>query len=69
VLNNISKQIRECLQHAEDCAHKAAAHPDGSRLRQGFLEMTKLWLKLARSIQLTEQLNNFSRNASKPTKH
>src|SRR5262249_48374159 len=28
VLNNLNEQIRECLQHAEDCALKAAAQTD-----------------------------------------
>jgi hypothetical protein len=64
VLNNISKQVRKCLRHAEDCSREAAAHPDGSPLRQDFLEMENRWLKLALSIELTERLN-----APKPTLH
>ena len=67
VLKNLSEQIRECLQHAEDCARKAAAQPpDNSSLRQDFLEMEKRWLKLARSIELGERLDEFSKNSPKP---
>jgi hypothetical protein len=28
VLNNLSEQIRECLEHAVDCARQAAAQTD-----------------------------------------
>jgi hypothetical protein len=66
VLKNLSEQIRECLQHAEDCARKATAQPDGSLLRQDFLEMEKRWLKLGRSIELGERLDEFSKNSPKP---
>jgi hypothetical protein len=38
VLNNLSAEIRECLQHAEDCARKAAAQTD-PKLKEDFLEM------------------------------
>jgi hypothetical protein len=62
VLNGVSEQIRECLRHAEDCARKAAAHPDGSQLRQDFLDMEQRWLKLARSCELIERLGDFSKN-------
>jgi hypothetical protein len=27
MLNNLSEQIRNCLQHAEECARRAAAEP------------------------------------------
>jgi len=39
MLNKLTEQIRERLQHAEDCALKAAAHPEGSQTHQDFLEM------------------------------
>jgi hypothetical protein len=66
VLNNLSEQMRECLQHAEDCARKAAAQPDGSPLRQDYLEMEKRWLSLSRSIELGERLDDFAKNSPKP---
>jgi len=33
MLNNLVSQIRECLQHAEDCARKAAEQPRPAYLR------------------------------------
>jgi hypothetical protein len=60
MLNNLSEQIRQCLQHAEDCARKAAAQPDGSQLRQDFLRLEKRWRALARSYEFTERLGHFS---------
>jgi hypothetical protein len=70
MLNNLSKQIRDCLQQAEDCARKAAAQPDGSMLRQDFLAMEQRWLSLARGFQLGERLDDFTfettRKASAP---
>jgi hypothetical protein len=35
-----SEQIRDCLQHAEDCARQAAAQSD-PKLKQGLLEMER----------------------------
>jgi hypothetical protein len=48
VLNNLSEQIRECLEHAEDCACQAAAQTD-PKLKQDFLDMERRWLALAQS--------------------
>jgi hypothetical protein len=66
VLNNLSEQIRECLQHAENCARKAAAQTD-SKLREDFLELEQRWLFLARSYELTERLGDFSDEAKRDT--
>jgi hypothetical protein len=60
VLNNLSEQVRECLEHAEDCARNAAALPDGSTLREDFLNLEKNWRSLARSLQLGERLTDFT---------
>ena len=57
VLNNLSEQIRECLQHAEECARKAAELPNSSRFREDFLQLEKRWLELARSIEFGEGLD------------
>jgi len=65
MLNNLSEQIRECLEYAEGCARKAAEHPDGSRLKQDFLNLEKRWLDLARSFQFGEQLTDFTREANR----
>jgi hypothetical protein len=56
VLNNVSEEIRECLQHAEDCARKAAAQ-SCPKLKQDFFELEQRWLFLARSYEFTERLN------------
>jgi hypothetical protein len=66
VLNNLSAQIRDCLQHAEDCARKAAELPNGSPSRQDFLQLEERWLLLARSYEFGESLNNFTKNSAKP---
>jgi hypothetical protein len=67
MLNKLNEQVRECLKHAEDCARKAAAHPDGSSLKQGFLNLEKNWRSLARSIQLGEQLTDFTNETKRQT--
>jgi hypothetical protein len=59
MLQNVSKQVRECLQHAEDCAHLAKVEPDPN-LQRDYLMMERRWLSLARSYQFSEQLNTFS---------
>ena len=68
VLNNLSEQIRDCLQHAEECARRAAAQTDPA-LRDDFLRLEKRWLELARSMEFAERLTDFSdetrRNADK----
>jgi hypothetical protein len=66
VLNNLSEQIRECLEHAEDCARKAAELPNNSRFRQDFLRLEKRWLELARSIEFGESVDTFIKNIPKP---
>jgi hypothetical protein len=59
VLDNLSEQIRECLQHAENCARQAAAQTD-PKLTEDFLDMERHWLFLARSYGFTERLARFS---------
>jgi len=59
MLNNLSGQIRECLQHAEDCARQAAAQ-SCPKLKADFLDMERRWLFLARSYEFTERLTDFS---------
>jgi len=62
MLNNLSNQIRECLQHAEDCARKAAEQTD-PKLKEDFLNMERRWLVLAQSYGFTERLGDFSDEA------
>ena len=54
MLNNLSEQIRECLQHAEDCARQAAAQTD-QKLKQNFLDKERRWLMLAQSYDFTHR--------------
>ncbi len=59
MLANLSEQIRDCLEHADDCARKAAAQTD-PRMKQDFLDLEQRWRFLARSYEFTERLGAFS---------
>ena len=63
MLNNPGEQIRQCLQHAEECAREAAKLPNSSPFRQDFLQLVKHWLELAGSIEFGEQLDGFTQIA------
>ena len=65
MLANLSEQIRDCLEHAEDCARKAAAQTDPG-LRDDFLQLEKRWLALAQSMEFVEPLGSFTKNRAKP---
>jgi len=67
VLQNLIQQVRECLQHAEDCAHRAKIEPHPN-LARDFVDMERRWLGLARSWQISEQLDTFSKHNKKPRK-
>jgi hypothetical protein len=64
MLNNLSKQIRDCLDHAEDCARQAAAETD-PKLKEDFLNMERRWLVLAQSYGFTQRLGDFSDEAKR----
>jgi len=66
VLDNVSEQIRECLEAAENCAHKASTLPDSSPFKQDFLNLEQRWLELARSIEFGESVDRFTKNNPKP---
>jgi hypothetical protein len=59
MLNDLSEQIRECVQHAEDCARQAAAQTC-PKLKGDFLDMERRWLFLARSYEFSERVATFS---------
>ena len=65
MLNNLSEQIRECLQHAEDCAREAAAQPKGSPVKRDYLNLGKRWFDLARSFELGELPTDFTNEAKR----
>ena len=62
MLNNLSEQIRNCLQHAEECARQAAAETD-QKLKHDFLDMERRWLVLAQSYEFTQRQGDFSHEA------
>jgi hypothetical protein len=64
MLQNLSKQVRDCMQRAEECAYCARTEGDPAVARD-FLEMERRWLRLARSYQFSEQLQSFSRHNKK----
>ena len=64
MLESVSQQIRDCYNHAEQCAQKAAAQTDPG-LRQDFLDMERRWLTLAKSYELSERLGEFSRESKR----
>jgi len=64
MLENLSEQIHEYYEHAEECARKAAAQSDPA-LKQDFLDMEKRWLALATSFEFSRQLGDFSAEANR----
>jgi hypothetical protein len=56
MLNNLSKQIRECYRHAEDCARQAAAQTD-PKLKGDLLDME--W----------DRVTDFSAETKRQAKH
>ncbi len=67
MLQNLSQQVRECLRHAEDCAHRTKVEPHPN-LQRDYLMMERRWLSLARSYQFTEQLDVFSKHNKKQSR-
>ena len=58
MLNNLSEHVRDCLQRAQDCAHRAAAQTD-PRVKEDFLDLERRWLHLARSYEFSDRLDDF----------
>jgi hypothetical protein len=48
MLQNLSKDIRECYHRAEECRHKAQT-ASTELMKANFLQMVQRWLSLARS--------------------
>ena len=61
MLNSLSQQIRDCLQHAEECAQRAKIECDQSIARD-LLDIEQRWLSLARSYAFSESLEAFSKH-------
>jgi hypothetical protein len=62
MLESVSAQISECLRQAEECARRATGYDD-PKLRQGYLDGERRWLKLAQSLEFSERLDRFTSNA------
>ncbi len=65
MLQNLSQKIRDCLQRAEQCAHRSRIERDPS-LARDYFDMERGWLSLARSYAFSESLKTFSRHNKKP---
>jgi hypothetical protein len=59
MFSQTSKEVRECMRHAEECAHRARVEPDPN-LQVDFLNIERRWLKLARSYLFAERLELFT---------
>jgi hypothetical protein len=62
LLENLSEEIRECHECAEECARLAAAAAD-EELRAYYLRREQNWLKLAHSYELRQRLTLFINEA------
>jgi hypothetical protein len=49
MLQKLNDEVRECYQHAKDCARWAAAQTDPA-VQQSFLDARQSWLKLVRRL-------------------
>ena len=66
MLQNLSKEIRECLHSAEECKRLSKTTLTAPAIKD-YLEMERHWLSLARSYEFTEQLSRFTEPYRKRT--
>jgi hypothetical protein len=64
MLQNLSREIRDCYGRAEECKRLAAIALTDD-IKAGFLDMERRWL-LARSYEFAERLSSFTRRSAKP---
>jgi len=64
VLENLSKQVRDCMLQAEQCAFRAKIEPDPVVARER-LNMERRCLSLARCLEFQERLQSFSSHNKK----
>jgi hypothetical protein len=64
LLENLSVEVRQCYEHAEECACQARAVRD-EKLRADYLHLEQGWLKLARSYALQERLTLFTNETAR----
>jgi hypothetical protein len=58
MLQNLSEEIRECLQRAEECRLLSKTALSLAAVK-GYLDMEQRWLALARSYEFAERLSRF----------
>jgi hypothetical protein len=56
MLQKLSDEVRECYQHAKDCARSAATQTDPA-VQQSFLDARQSWLKLVRRLAAERERN------------
>ena len=59
ILQNLSKDIRECYLRAEECERLAETARTPSA-KADYLAMERRWLSLAHSYEFSERLSNFT---------
>ena len=59
MLQNLSKEIRECYLRAEECKRSADAAMTPAA-GTDFIDMERRWLSLAHSYELAERLSSFT---------
>jgi hypothetical protein len=64
LLHNLSEEVRQCYEHAEQCAGRARATQD-EELRVDYLRLAQGWLKLAQSYGLRQRLTLFINEAAR----
>jgi hypothetical protein len=64
LLENLSEEVRQCYEHAEECAGQARAIQD-EKLRADYLRLAQGWLRLARSYELHRRLTLFTNEAAR----
>ena len=59
MLENLSEEVRQCYERAEQCAGQARVIQD-EKLRADYLRLAQGWLKLARSYEFWQRLKLFT---------
>jgi hypothetical protein len=58
--NNLTKNIRECYRHAENCRRKAKEQSNPV-FQQDFLDRERRWLLLGRGYELAERMETVAK--------
>jgi 5'-deoxynucleotidase YfbR-like HD superfamily hydrolase len=63
LLKRLSEEIRQCYEHAEECACQSRVVQD-EKLRADYLRLEQRWSELARRYELQERLILFGDEAA-----